>query len=205
MIVGDGPCKETLQGLAGRLGVMERTTFTATTVDVTSWYRRIDVFVLPSINESFSNSLMEAMACGCTVLASNVGGNPELVVAWRERAALRARQCHQPDGRARGGARGRRAATQALGGSDPDDRRGLHPRTVGAPVWRAIRATALLGAARLKPSPYTSRGRIQRSVPRNGRRPRASTPLPPYSHQISSSPMPSSSRRTWPRVRKCLK
>ena len=47
---------------------------------MTSWYRRIDVFVLPSINESFSNSLMEAMACGCTVVASNVGGNPELVV-----------------------------------------------------------------------------------------------------------------------------
>ena len=80
VIVGDGPCKDTLQALAGRLGVLERTTFTATTVDVTSWYRRIDVFVLPSINESFSNSLMEAMACGCTVVASNVGGNPELVV-----------------------------------------------------------------------------------------------------------------------------
>jgi L-malate glycosyltransferase len=45
-----------------------------------SWYRRIDVFVLPSLNESFSNSLMEAMACGCAVVASNVGGNPELVV-----------------------------------------------------------------------------------------------------------------------------
>jgi len=80
VIVGDGPCKETLQALAGRLGVLERTTFTATTVDVTSWYRRIDVFVLPSINESFSNSLMEAMACGCSIIASNVGGNPELVI-----------------------------------------------------------------------------------------------------------------------------
>jgi L-malate glycosyltransferase len=80
VIVGDGPCKDTLEALARRLGVRERTTFTATTVDVTSWYRRIDVFALPSINESFSNSLMEAMACGCTVLASNVGGNPELVV-----------------------------------------------------------------------------------------------------------------------------
>jgi len=80
VIVGDGPCKEPLQALARRLGVLERTTFTAAAVDVTSWYRRIDVFVLPSINESFSNSLMEAMACGCAVLASNVGGNPELVV-----------------------------------------------------------------------------------------------------------------------------
>ena len=38
VIVGDGPCKETLQALARRLGVLERTTFTATTADVTLWY-----------------------------------------------------------------------------------------------------------------------------------------------------------------------
>jgi glycosyltransferase involved in cell wall biosynthesis len=79
-IVGDGPEKGALEALARRLGVIERVTFTPTTLDVVSWYRRLDVFVLPSINESFSNSLMEAMACGCTVVASNVGGNPELVV-----------------------------------------------------------------------------------------------------------------------------
>jgi glycosyltransferase involved in cell wall biosynthesis len=79
VIVGDGPCKDALVALAARRGVLERTTFTATTVDVASWYRRIDVFVLSSVSESFSNSLMEAMASGCTVVASNVGGNPELV------------------------------------------------------------------------------------------------------------------------------
>jgi glycosyltransferase involved in cell wall biosynthesis len=79
VIVGGGPCKDSLVELARRLGVLQRTTFTATTVDVASWYRRLDVFVLPSLNESFSNSLMEAMASGCAVLASNVGGNPELV------------------------------------------------------------------------------------------------------------------------------
>ncbi len=78
-IVGDGPCRQALEALARRLGIFERTTFTSTTVDVVTWYRRIDVFVLPSTNESFSNSLMEAMACGCAVLASRVGGNPELV------------------------------------------------------------------------------------------------------------------------------
>jgi glycosyltransferase involved in cell wall biosynthesis len=39
----------------------------------------MDIFVLPSLSEAFSNSLMEAMACGCCTVATNVGGNPELV------------------------------------------------------------------------------------------------------------------------------
>ncbi|MCP5109548.1 MAG: glycosyltransferase family 4 protein [bacterium] len=35
--------------------------------------------MLPSLSEALSNSLIEAMACGCTVVASRIGGNPELV------------------------------------------------------------------------------------------------------------------------------
>jgi glycosyltransferase involved in cell wall biosynthesis len=49
------------------------------TPDVAPWLRSFDIFVLPSRSEALSNSLMEAMACGCPVVASNVGGNPELV------------------------------------------------------------------------------------------------------------------------------
>jgi glycosyltransferase involved in cell wall biosynthesis len=79
LIVGDGPCKEALQAHARERGLDERCAFLPATSDVAAWYRKIDVFVLPSLNESFSNSLMEAMACGCAVVASNVGGNPELV------------------------------------------------------------------------------------------------------------------------------
>jgi glycosyltransferase involved in cell wall biosynthesis len=41
--------------------------------------RAMDVFVLPSLSEALSNALMEAMACGCCPIASDVGGNPELV------------------------------------------------------------------------------------------------------------------------------
>jgi glycosyltransferase involved in cell wall biosynthesis len=41
----------------------------------------IDIFVLPSRTEALSNALMEAMACGCACIASNVGGNPELIRA----------------------------------------------------------------------------------------------------------------------------
>jgi L-malate glycosyltransferase len=79
VIVGDGPSKPPLETLVRELGVISRVTFIPTTWEVAPWYRGIDVFVLPSLNESFSNSLMEAMACGCCVLASKAGGNVELV------------------------------------------------------------------------------------------------------------------------------
>jgi glycosyltransferase involved in cell wall biosynthesis len=46
---------------------------------VADWLRKIDIFVLPSLSEALSNSLMEAMASGCAVTASKVGGNVELV------------------------------------------------------------------------------------------------------------------------------
>jgi glycosyltransferase involved in cell wall biosynthesis len=79
VIVGDGPCKPDLVALAERLGVADRCLFTGPTRTAEDWYRRIDVFVLPSLNESFSNALLEAMACGCCVVASAVGGNVELI------------------------------------------------------------------------------------------------------------------------------
>ncbi len=79
IIVGDGPERERLAARAATRAVAGRCLFVPASLDVASWYRSLDVFVLPSINESFSNSLMEAMACGCVVAASAVGGNVELV------------------------------------------------------------------------------------------------------------------------------
>jgi glycosyltransferase involved in cell wall biosynthesis len=78
-IVGSGPMLETLQKMSVELGVQDRCHFEPSTADVTAWLRAIDIFVLPSLSEALSNSLMEAMACGCAVVASAVGGNPELV------------------------------------------------------------------------------------------------------------------------------
>ncbi len=79
LIVGGGPEGEPLRRLADELGVLDRCVFVDSTPDVTSWLNQIDVFVLPSLSEALSNSLMEAMACGRAVVASRVGGNPELV------------------------------------------------------------------------------------------------------------------------------
>jgi glycosyltransferase involved in cell wall biosynthesis len=78
-IVGSGPVREALEDQVRELGIADRCVFHPSTSDVAPWLRAIDVFVLPSTSEAFSNSLMEAMGCGCAAVASNVGGNPELV------------------------------------------------------------------------------------------------------------------------------
>jgi len=78
-IVGDGPVLESLQAESQALGIREDCVFALNTGRVTDWLRAINIFVLPSLSEALSNALMEAMACGCPVVASNVGGNPELV------------------------------------------------------------------------------------------------------------------------------
>lgn len=79
LMVGSGPKEQVIRRLAASLGVAEKCCFQPTTPDVTPWLRAIDIFVQPSRSEAFSNSLMEAMACGRAVVASRVGGNPELV------------------------------------------------------------------------------------------------------------------------------
>jgi glycosyltransferase involved in cell wall biosynthesis len=79
VIVGSGPCLGELQAQARALNIFDKCVFVPKTNDVTPWLRTFDIFVLPSLSEAFSNSLMEAMACGCCAVASRVGGNPELV------------------------------------------------------------------------------------------------------------------------------
>lgn len=78
-IVGSGPALAELQGRAKTAGVFADCIWEPVTADVSRWLRAFDIFVLPSLSEALSNSLMEAMACGCPVVASDVGGNPELV------------------------------------------------------------------------------------------------------------------------------
>jgi glycosyltransferase involved in cell wall biosynthesis len=78
-IVGSGPCLPDLQNRARDLGIPADCVFEAATPHVAEWLQAIDIFVLPSLSEALSNSLMEAMACGCCAVASRAGGNPELV------------------------------------------------------------------------------------------------------------------------------
>jgi glycosyltransferase involved in cell wall biosynthesis len=78
-IVGSGESGPDLRALAESLGISTECVFQPATAQIAAWLRGIDIFVLPSLTEALSNSLMEAMACGCCVVASRVGGNPELV------------------------------------------------------------------------------------------------------------------------------
>jgi glycosyltransferase involved in cell wall biosynthesis len=77
--VGSGPVLPELQSRAMQAGIFEDCIWEPATAKIAKWLRNFDIFVLPSLSEALSNSLMEAMACGCPVIASDVGGNPELV------------------------------------------------------------------------------------------------------------------------------
>jgi len=79
VVLGSGSEAARLEQQAVALGVGDACRFQPATSDVVPWLRSMDIFVLPSRSEAFSNALMEAMACGCCAIASNVGGNPELV------------------------------------------------------------------------------------------------------------------------------
>ena len=68
-----------LEALAERLQIRERVRFLGHRDDVRDLLTAMDIFVLPSSSEGMSNTLLEAMAAGVAVVASNVGGNREIV------------------------------------------------------------------------------------------------------------------------------
>jgi len=80
-IGGDGPAKHALEQRVRNLGLSDRCRFLGmlTPLEVRNWIRKSDVFVLPSLRETFSIVLGEAMACGKPVIATRCGG-PEFIV-----------------------------------------------------------------------------------------------------------------------------
>jgi L-malate glycosyltransferase len=79
LIVGSGPERKTLVAKSAALGIEDACIFRPSTPDVPAAMRGIDIFVHPSLSEGLPNAVMEAMACGCAVVASRVGGCAELI------------------------------------------------------------------------------------------------------------------------------
>ena len=80
MIAGDGPCLEELESLAVALNLGTAVRFLGKVDDVAGLLREASMLVLSSVKEGISLTLLEAMARGLPVVATRVGGNPEVVV-----------------------------------------------------------------------------------------------------------------------------
>jgi sugar transferase (PEP-CTERM/EpsH1 system associated) len=79
VLVGEGPERGTLERTIAELGLGDRAQLLGHREDVSDLLRGMDIFVLPSFSEGMSNTLLEAMAAGVASLASNVGGNGEII------------------------------------------------------------------------------------------------------------------------------
>ena len=79
-LVGDGPSRESLERLTAELGLEGHVRFLGYRQDVATLLRRPQVFLLSSISEGISLTLLEAMAAGLPVVATDVGGNREVVL-----------------------------------------------------------------------------------------------------------------------------
>ena len=79
LLVGDGPLRERLTGLAAELAIASSVRFTGSLADVRTALAAMDVFVLPSRAEGMSNALLEAMAAARPIVATAVGGTGEVL------------------------------------------------------------------------------------------------------------------------------
>jgi glycosyltransferase involved in cell wall biosynthesis len=117
-LVGDGPERASLERRAHELGIVRRCLFVGYQSDVGALYEAIDALVLPSANEGTPVSVIEALAAGRPVVATRVGGVPDVIRSGaggilvepgdtRALAAALGSLARDPDRRARMGAEGR--------------------------------------------------------------------------------------------------
>jgi sugar transferase (PEP-CTERM/EpsH1 system associated) len=83
VMVGDGPLRAQAQALLEEAGVAALTWLPGQRDDIPEILRALNCFVLPSLAEGISNTILEAMASGLPVIATDVGGNAELIEAGR--------------------------------------------------------------------------------------------------------------------------
>lgn len=92
LLVGEGPERARLQQLVAKDQRLQgRVVFTGARECVPELMNSMDVFVMPSLQEGISNTLLEAMSTGIPVIASRVGGNPEIIPPGRSDLLLNPR------------------------------------------------------------------------------------------------------------------
>jgi sugar transferase (PEP-CTERM/EpsH1 system associated) len=79
VMLGDGPVRETCLDMLREAGALELAWLPGECANVSDLLRGFDIFALPSLGEGLCNAILEAMATGLPTVATNVGGNPELV------------------------------------------------------------------------------------------------------------------------------
>ncbi len=80
ILIGDGPDRTTCEMLVRELGLQHSVKFLGKQIELTELLSAADLFLIPSQQESFGLSALEAMACEVPVISSSVGGLPELIV-----------------------------------------------------------------------------------------------------------------------------
>jgi sugar transferase (PEP-CTERM/EpsH1 system associated) len=78
-IIGEGSCRAKIESILKDNDCIEASWLAGNRNDVAELMTEFDIFILPSLAEGISNTILEAMACGLPVVATNVGGNAELV------------------------------------------------------------------------------------------------------------------------------
>ncbi len=84
LVAGDGPGSSHLKKQAFQLGLFGRLSFCGHCTDLPRRLAAIDIFVLPSLTEGLSLAVLEAAAAGCAVVASGVGGIPEVITGGEQ-------------------------------------------------------------------------------------------------------------------------
>lgn len=79
VLVGKGHLRRKLEHLAKRLKIEDRVIFTGVLTNVLPALKSFDIFVLPSLSEAFGITLLEAMKAGVPIIATKVGGIPEII------------------------------------------------------------------------------------------------------------------------------
>jgi glycosyltransferase involved in cell wall biosynthesis len=166
LLAGDGPMRGMLESMCRELGIEQTVTFLGVRSDVPSLLAASDLYVHPSLQEGYSNALLEAMAAGLPVIATAVGGNVEAVedgvtgclVPAEDAAALAAamiRLLSEKSGakaigsRARAAVRARHGLADGVRSYEAVYRRLVMPAATGDAMRdRAASATAHAGADR---------------------------------------------------------